>query len=87
MSCPLSSLVEQLVAAKAAYTANPTVENKAIAVDLVRQVAAAKKAAEPKVDLQALAQQAKAAQAKRDKFFERQAAVDRAKRLYEEAHE
>jgi len=87
MSCPVSSLVEQLAAAKAAYTANPTVENKAIAVDLVRQVAAAKKAAEPKVDLQALAQQAKAAQAKREQAVRAKAAVDRAKRLYEEAHE
>jgi phage protein D len=64
--CPVSSLTDQLAAAKAAYAASPTAANKAIAVGLVRQVAAAKKAAEPKLDLQALAQQAKAAQAKRE---------------------
>jgi len=85
--CLVSSLAEQLAAAKAAYAANPTVENKAIAVDLVRQVAAAKKAEEPKVDLQALAQQARAAQANREQAGKVDVAINRAKRMYEEAHE
>ena len=83
----MSSLADQLAAARAAYAANPTAENKAIAIDLVRQVAAAKKAAEPTIDLQALAQQAKAAQAKREQAGKADAALERAKRLYEAAHE
>jgi hypothetical protein len=83
----VSSLTDQLAAAKAAYAANPTVENKAIAVDLVRQVAAEKRAAEPKVDLSALAQQANAAMADREQAGKADAALERAKRLYEEAHE
>jgi len=87
MGKTLSSLTDQLAAARAAYAASPTAANKAIAVDLVRQVAAAKKAAEPKVDLEALAQQAKAAQVNREQASKADAAIDRAKRLYEEAHE
>lgn len=87
MGKTLSSLTDQLAAARAAYAASPTAANKAIAVDLVRHVAAAKKAAEPKVDLEALAQQAKAAQVNREQASKADAAIDRAKRLYEEAHE
>lgn len=82
----MSNLDSQLATAKAVYAANPTAANKAIAVDLVRQVAAAKKASEPKVDLRAMAQQARAAQAKREQAIRDEVAVDRAKRLYEEAH-
>ena len=83
----MSSLTDQMAVARAVYAASPTAANRAIAVDLVRQVAAAKKAAEPKLDLQALAQQARAAQAKREQAVRAEVAVDRAKRLYEEAHE
>jgi hypothetical protein len=83
----VSSLTDQMAVARAVYAANPTAANRAVAVDLVRQVAAAKKAAEPKLDLQALAQQARAAQAKREQAVRAEVAVDRAKRLYEEAHE
>jgi len=87
MGKTLSSLTDQLAAARSAYAASPTAANKAIAVDLVRQVAAAKKAADPKVDLEALAQQARAAQVNREQASKADAAIDRAKRLYEVAHE
>ena len=87
MEKTLSSLTDQLATARSVYAASPTAENKAVALNLVRQVAAAKKAAEPKVDLEALVKAAKASQDVRAQASAKDAALDRAKRLYEIAHE
>ena len=78
---------QKLESAKSAYAASPTAENKAVALDLVRQLAAEKRAAAPVFDLCSLGIAAKAAQDARAQASAKDAGLDRAKRLYEVAHE
>jgi len=81
------TIAQKLEEAKAAYSAKPTAENKAAALNLVRQLAAEKRAAAPVVDLHEMAKAAKAAQDARAQASAKDAALDRAKRLYEIAHQ
>jgi hypothetical protein len=83
----VSNLDSQLAVARAVYAASPTAVNKAVAVDLVRQLAAEKRAAAPVVDINEMAKAAKAAQEARAQARAKDAGLDRAKRLYEVAHE
>lgn len=83
------ALSEQLAAAKAAYAENPTAENKAAALELVRAVAAEKRERESVSAIELDAQKAAALAAMREREESSKLAekIERARRLYSSAEE